>query len=204
MTILKSHILMVAKKFLHIESLSQIPPDDVIPDAENIWMQSKQERQDLIDSISRHIIEEFVTFQFSSSDSYGDDESSTESSEEDEDEDCIQKYAKQLLSMGLFYWEYSDSIREGDGERLSRCFEYMLPMFINTGRKNYAIEAFRFLCPKNYKLPPRQATQLLYSRFVNVHGHPGRNIAANLHMEHLNAVGKGCIKGLGENKSWGK
>lgn len=78
---------------------------------------------------------------------------------------------------------------------------YMLPMFINTARKNYAIEAFRLLYQHDYQLPPRQATQLLYSRFVNVSGLPGRNICADLHMEHLNAAGKGCIKGLGANKT---
>ena len=43
--------------------------------------------------------------------------------------------------------------------------------------------------------------QLLYSRFINVCGLPGRNIAADLYMEHLNAVAKGCIKNLGVNKT---
>ena len=77
----------------------------------------------------------------------------------------------------------------------------MLPMFINTGRKNYSIEALRFLYQYTYVLPPRQAVQLLYSRFVNVHGLPGHNIAADLHMEHLNAIAKGCVKALGVNKN---
>lgn len=206
MTVLTSHILMAAMKFLHIESLDQIPPEDVISDAESVWMQSKQERKDLIESISCQIVEEFVTFQFRGDKQAQDEEEDEEedeppSSDEEEEEDNMQKYAKQLLSLGLFYWEYSDCIREGDGERLSRCFQYMLPMFINTGRKNYAIEAFRFLYQQKYQLPPRLATQLLYCRFINVHGQPGCNIAADLHMEHINAVGKGCIKGLGANKT---
>lgn len=46
-----------------------------------------------------------------------------------------------------------------------------------------------------------QATQLLYSCFVNVHSVPGHNVAADLHMKHLNAVCKGCIKDLGANKT---
>lgn len=204
MTVLTAHILVAAMKFLHIESLDQVPPDDVIQDAESVWMLSKQERQDLIESISNQIVEQFVSFQFCEEDAMCDDEKGEEddnSDDEEENEDQIETYAKQLLSLGLFYWEYSDSIREGDGERLSRCFEYMLPMFINTGRKNYAIEAFRFLYQLKYQLPPRLATQLLYCRFINVHGQLGRNIAADLHVEHVNAVGKGCIKGLGPNKT---
>ena len=40
--------------------------------------------------------------------------------------------------------------------------------------------------------------QLLYSHFINVCGLPGRNIVADLYMEHLN---EGCIKNLGANKT---
>ena len=55
--------------------------------------------------------------------------------------------------------------------------------------KNYSIEALRKLYQHHYQLPPCQATQLIYSRFINIHGLPSRNIPANLHMENLNAVG---------------
>ena len=115
--------------------------------------------------------------------------------------DGIELYARSVLSLGLFYWEYSDSIREGDGERLLRCWRYMLPIFTNAGRRNYAIEAFRLLYQHEYQLTQRQATQLLYSRFVNVQGLPGHNVASDLHMEHLNAICKGCVKDLGANKT---
>ena len=36
---------------------------------------------------------------------------------------------------------------------------------------------------------------------INVHGLPGRNIPAYLHMEHLNRVCKEAIRGLGVNKT---
>ena len=40
--------------------------------------------------------------------------------------------------------------------------------------------------------------QLLWSRFVNVHGLPGHNIAGDLHMEHLNHINfsSNLFKGL--------
>ena len=53
----------------------------------------------------------------------------------------------------------------------------------------------------DYMLSPRQSQQLLYSRSINTHGLPGRNIAADLHMEHLNRACKDAIKGLGTNKT---
>ena len=52
-----------------------------------------------------------------------------------------------------------------------------------------------------YQLPQRQATQLLYSRFVNVSGLPGHNIPTDLHLEHLNAIVKSCVKSLRANKT---
>ena len=46
-----------------------------------------------------------------------------------------------------------------------------------------------------------KSQQLLYSRFVNVHRLSGRNIAADLHVEHLDRACKDAIKGLGANKT---
>lgn len=50
-------------------------------------------------------------------------------------------------------------------------------------------------------LSPHLAEQLMWSRFVNVHGLPGHNISCDLHMEHLNCLVKIAIEGLGANKS---
>ena len=50
-------------------------------------------------------------------------------------------------------------------------------------------------------MSPRQAGQLLWSRFVNIDGKPGKNVPVDLHMEHLNKIAKGAIGKLGSNKS---
>ena len=78
----------------------------------------------------------------------------------------------------------------------------MLPLFKATGRKNYAIEAFYTLSYCKL-LPPRQAHQIIWSRFVNVHreGIPGHNILCDLHIEHLNRLCKECVRHLGANKT---
>ena len=57
------------------------------------------------------------------------------------------------------------------------------------------------LCQYNHDLPPLQAEQLIWSRFVNTSGVRGRNISLDLHLEHLNQVVKNTIQGLGANKN---
>ena len=41
----------------------------------------------------------------------------------------------------------------------------------------------------------------MWSRCVNTHGLPGRNVSCDLHMEHLTRVAKMAIRGLGANKT---
>lgn len=96
---------------------------------------------------------------------------------------------------------YSDAIKEGDGERVLRYWRYLLPVFKSSGRKNYSIEVLNMLCQYEYKLTPRQAQELIWSRFVSTHSAPGRNIPGDLHQEHLNRVVKDAIRGLRANKT---
>ena len=151
-------------------------------------MENEQYREEVLKSVSLSIVDS-LNFQFNTK------------SKNLESTDKVKSYDMQLLSLGCFYLEFSDAIREGDGDRVLRCWRYMLPMFINARRKNYAIESLNFLVQHDVTLPPRQAAELIWSRFINVHGLPGRNIPNDLHMEHLNRIVKNSIKGLGANKT---
>ena len=62
---------------------------------------------------------------------------------------------------------YSDAIREGDGDRVLRCWRYLLAIFKSSGRKNYSIEALNMLYQYKYQFTPRQSAELLWSRFIN-------------------------------------
>ena len=53
----------------------------------------------------------------------------------------------------------------------------------------------------DYGLSPALKKQLLWGRCINVHGYRGKNIPADLFMEHLNFIVKECIKGLGANQT---
>lgn len=117
------------------------------------------------------------------------------------DHDAVLQYASEVLTMGLLLIEFNDGIREGDGNRICRCWQFLMLIFKATGRKNYSVEAFTLLAQLNLIFSPRMAAQLKWSRTVNVHGRPGRNIPCDLHMEHLNRVCKGAISSLGPNIS---
>ena len=105
-------------------------------------------------------------------------------------------YGKNLTGLGCFYLEFSDAIKEGDGLRVLRCWKYLLPLFKSSSRKNYSIEVLNMLCQCEYDLTPRQSQELIWSRFVNTHSAPGRNIPADLHQEHLNRLCKESVRGL--------
>lgn len=92
-----------------------------------------------------------------------------------------------------------DAVREGDGLRVIRCWRFLLPLFKSAKRKNYAKEALNLLSQIQLFLSPRQAQQLIWSRFVNTSGNKGHNISCDLHMEHLNRACKTAISSLGAN-----
>ena len=74
-------------------------------------------RKDVIESTSQKIVEKLVTFKLcdpeSSEESKCDNDNEVEDSMASsgtsiEDNDLVKGYARQLLSVGLFYWEYSE------------------------------------------------------------------------------------------------
>ena len=121
--------------------------------------------------------------------------------EGDDDDDATQvdhilEYGQDALTLGLLYMEFIDAVREGDGERILRCWRYFLLLFKATGRKNYSIEAFTLLFQYHFLYSERMRMQLIWGRTINVHGRIGRNIACDLHMEHLNQE---CKCSIGAN-----
>ena len=170
-----------------MSTLGDNPSQEIV--AEDVWLQSKENKKHILEQLSEAVVSKAICFQFNSS------TTSTCTGV-----DRVQQYAVELHIIGLFYLEFCDAIKEGDGERVLRCWRYMLPIFHNTGRKNYAKEAFNILYLHDYVLPPRLAAQSIWSRFVNVHGCRGRNIPADLHNEHLNRLCKEAVRSLGSNK----
>lgn len=181
-----SHILSAALSMLEMNSLKDTPSMNAMPDAQNVWMESSDERKAILNRTCKHIVGKCVNFSF-----HG--ESINRES------DHVTEYSKYLLGLGCFYLEYSDPIREGDGNRILCCWRFLLPIFLGSGRTNYSCEVLNMLFQHMYELSPRLSAQLLWSRCINVHGRQGKNIPADLHMEHLNRLAKNAVKNLGAN-----
>ena len=192
MLIVTCHILTASLKVLDMTSLNDTPllsllQSEFDTEPQNLWMLTDSERKEVLKRITEKIVDRFISFQFHTN--------------VHKCTDDVHEYSKQLLGLGCFYMEYSDAIREGDGDRVLRCWWYLLAIFKSSGRKNYSIEALNMLYQYKYQLTPRQSAELLWSRFINVHGLRGRNIPFDLHLEHLNCMCKYAISNLGVNKT---
>ena len=108
--------------------------------------------------------------------------------------DQVRLYAREMLSLGVLLLEFNDAIREGDGERLpAESLEVLLIIFRASNKKKYSLEGLLLLIQAKTILPPRLQQQLMYSRFVNTRGRPGKNIPMDLHVEHVNRLIKTAI-----------
>ena len=116
-------------------------------------------------------------------------------------DDKVCSYAKELLTMGLLWFNFYDSIKEGDGERIFRMWKFNLLIFKAAKRKNYSIEALNLILQIDHVLSPREAAQVKWSRTVNTSGRPGNNVPMDLHLEHLNRRLKTALRNMGSNIS---
>ena len=183
-----SHILAASFQLLGMSSADDKPSFPSVPNFLEIWTEQKECRKAALDKVCDAVVQKFISFSFH--------EPLTK-----RPKDCIFQYATQMISIGCFYREFSDAIREGDGHRVLRCWKYLLPMFHSSGKTNYSFECLNMLRQHYLLLTPQKSEELLWGRFINTIGRAGRNIPADLHMEHLNRLCKDAIKGLGANKS---
>jgi len=101
-------------------------------------------------------------------------------------DDRVCSYAMELLTLGLLWLSYYDSVREGDSDRIVRTWKFNLLVFKATRRNNYLIEALNLILQVEHILSPREAAQVMWSRTVNTINCPGDNVPVDLHLEHLN------------------
>ena len=115
--------------------------------------------------------------------------------------DDVFNYNCALLSDGLFFMNFLDSISEGDGGRLIRQYKYFLLYcrVDGTHSTKYALECLYQSFLVNALLSPRDAERFTWNRTVNNSGKPSKNIALDLDVEHSNNFVKQAIKHLGPN-----
>ena len=133
--LLKSYITAAAMEILEIESVDESPlnfPDDM-------WVHDKDERQRKMDSLLSNIVEKYVDVTYNVC------------CQTCKNEDQIMKYTQQLLSTGCVYLELTDAIKEGDGDRVLRCWKYLLIIFHNSNRKKSFYSTNTTICSLHNK-----------------------------------------------------
>ena len=181
--------------FFNMDSLKDEPSTELIPDPTTAWMLPDSEQKKQLQTVCEAIVTNSVDLRYR--DILQDPIARSTKSISGSNSNRVHQYASQILSLGCFYFEFCDCIRDCAGKRNIRCWRHLLPIFRGSDRKNYSIEALVLLCQNCYLLLPQLASQLLWSRTMNVHGQVGKNIPGNLHMEYLNRV---CISHLGAGK----
>ena len=179
---LSAHVLSSALEILQMDSLDDVPSStSIFPPKMETWKDSKAAKKADLYGLCEAIVKRFNNIAYLGSNNT--------------------VYSSKIFSLGLLYVEYNDAIKEGDGARLLRCWRYLLPLFKVTQHKNYSNEILNALYSYHFLLSERPKSQLLYSCFINTRGIASHNIAADLHIEHMNRVVKEAIKGLGSNKT---
>lgn len=184
--VVNCHFLVVVMKKLGMSDLDDAPT--VGNFTANSWMMSDDDRRTALYQFCQEIIAENVHLPLNPVES-------------DNISDKVQEYVMEVMSLGIFYLNYKDTIKHGDGGRVLTTWKYLLPIFKAGDRRNYSVEVLLTLYNCYFVYSPCQAKQLLWSRFINTHGLPHKNISVDLHMEHLNRLCKEAIKGLGANKT---
>ena len=146
------HILAAALKILEISSKQDQPSVKVIgiSSPENLWTYTNEKRKAILHSVSGRIVKRFIQFSFNNF---------PPKSRNLKNDDQVHNYSCHLLSIGCFYLAYKDAIKEGDGECVLDYWHYLLPIFINSGCRNYSNEALHYLCQYHQDSSPAVIVQ---------------------------------------------
>lgn len=115
--VLEGHVLSAALEHFGQESLSVCPDPSL---SESLKKMPPKLRTAEFEDLASKIIEPHLDFSLLSG---------TSGSTPTASSDGVRAYAQSLLSHLLLWAEFEDSIREGDGPRVLRCFKFLLILF---------------------------------------------------------------------------
>ena len=105
--IVTGHIIACAMEMLGMSSIDAIPSSSIIPSPEEAWMKDDTERKSILMDVASDIVDKYVDL----STTFADSRSSRTSP------DRVFAYSCEVLTLGLLFLEFKDSIRHGDGDR---------------------------------------------------------------------------------------
>ena len=127
------------------------------------------------------------------------DEEESEPAASSKSEDYLFNYHRGKLVYGLILFEFTDAIKEGDGDRLFDIYKMALLLYKVGGHHKYAYITLLSLVKIAAILPQSSAHEMKWNRSFNKHGGKGHNIPLDLRMEQLNKQLKTLWRGLGAN-----
>ena len=113
--------------------------------------------------------------------------------------DDVFNYCTARLNLGLLIRNADDAVKEGDGERIIRCWKLFMLFYKAFGHHKYAYAAFSLQSKVSAIFTQAQAEQLVWNRTVNRKGGRGKNISCDLRLEQLNCTTKELLYNLGVN-----
>lgn len=101
------------------------------------------------------------------------------------------------LNFGMTVFNFDDAVKEGDGERILRCWKFFMLIFRGYKHTKYAFAALQLLFFSTCLLSKRLCHFLKWNRTVNSKRGKGQNISLDLRLKHLNNLLKEMLKCLG-------
>lgn len=128
------------------------------------------------------------------------DDNNTTTSDKDqkttpESEDHIFNYRCLHLSLGLLLCDAEDSVKEGDGDRLSKVWKFLTFIYQFGGGNKYALSGLQ--ASLLGLLTPKDAHKFKWNRFPGLKEGPGTRIPRDLRLEQHNKVCKGQVRAMG-------
>ena len=143
--VVEAHILSASMSIFGMHTVDDKPSETFFPDG--VFKLNTLQQHRVLLLATRTVVEKFVDLKHE------------EKKSVDDDDDHVQAYACQVLTLGLLYMEFKDAIREGDGDKIIRCWKYFLIVFKASGRTHYSVEAFKLLAQNSFSLSHRAAMQ---------------------------------------------
>ena len=106
--IVTAHILAAIMAVLGMETLDDNPSPQLFPEKE------AKEKTAILQSVAKVVLNDYTDFSFPA----------RTQSTSPKGKDHAHEYAKEVLTLGLFFLDYKDAIREGDGARVLRSWKY--------------------------------------------------------------------------------
>jgi hypothetical protein len=102
------------------------------------------------------------------------------------EEDHVKNYAHMVVDLGLIYKELLHISKQPDRKMILSLMKRCMGVFkANSNNSKYAYEVHHFLVQQYSLLSQKDATESLYSMFVNTQGRSDTHIPADLQMEYL-------------------